>query len=54
MQIVHFYQSNSGRVVYATHDRGVVARWQICDDCRLPWVARSVAAGLDVADLVGW
>ena len=24
IQIVHFHESNSGGVVYATHDRGVV------------------------------
>ena len=26
IQIVHFHQSNSGGVVYAAHDRGVVTR----------------------------
>ena len=26
MQIVYFYQSNAGGVVYTAHDRGVVAR----------------------------
>ena len=36
MQIVHFYQSNAGGVVYTPHDRGVVTRWQIRDDGRLP------------------
>ena len=36
IQIVHFHESNSGGVVYAAHDRGVVTWWQVCDDCRLP------------------
>ena len=27
LQIVHFYESNSGGVVCAAHDRGVVAPW---------------------------
>ena len=36
IQIVHFHQSNTGGVVYAPHDRGVVTRWQVCDDRRFP------------------
>src|SRR5438477_225499 len=44
IQIVHFHECNSGHVVHSTHDRGVVTRRQICDDRRLPTVARSVAA----------
>ena len=52
VQIVYFYQSNAGHVVYAAHNRGVVARWQVCDDRRFPSVGRSVAAVYDVADLV--
>ena len=44
IQIVHFHECNSGHVVHATHDRGVVTPRQICDDRRLPTVARSVAA----------
>ena len=52
MQIVDFYPSNSGGVVDAAHDRGVVARWQLGDNCRLPWIARSVAAVHNIADLV--
>ena len=51
MQIVDFHQSNAGRIVRATYDRGVATRWQIRDDCRFPWIARSVAAVRDVADL---
>src|SRR5207248_11687338 len=47
-----FNQANSGHVVYTAHDRGVVARWQIRDDCRLKGVARSVAAGLNLVDLI--
>src|SRR5215813_197479 len=44
MQIVHFHQSNSGGVVYASHDCGVVARWEVCNDRRLPSVRRRIAA----------
>ena len=54
MQIVYFDQCNAGGIVYTAHDRGVVAWWQVCDDRRLPWVARSVAAVSDIADLVCW
>src|SRR5439155_21233757 len=50
-QIVYFYQSNAGRIVHATHDRGVVTRWQLRDNCRLPYVARSVPAVHDVVKL---
>src|SRR4029079_15957458 len=49
---VHFHESNSGYVVYITDDRRVVARWQIRDDCRLKGVARGVAAGLNLVDLI--
>ena len=49
MQIVHFYETNPGRVVYTAHNGGVVARWQLRDDCRVIWVARSVAAVPDIA-----
>ena len=52
MQIVHFHQSNSGRIVYAAHDRGVVAWWQLCNDRRLPSIAWNVAAVPDVVHLV--
>ncbi len=52
IQIVHFYESNAGGIVYATHDRGVVTRWQLCDDCRLPPVCRRQPTGDDIADLV--
>src|SRR5260370_1158476 len=52
MQIVYFHQSNAGRVVHTTHNRGVVARWQLRDDCRVIWVAWSVAAIYDVLHLV--
>src|SRR6266480_7446875 len=44
IQIVHLYEGNTGHVVHSTYDRGVVTRRQICDDRRLPTVARSVAA----------
>ena len=52
MQIVHFHETNPGRVVYTPHNRGVVARWQLRDDGRFPSVAGCVAAVNDVADLV--
>src|SRR5437899_1885219 len=52
MQIVHFHQSNSGGTVYTTHDRGVVARWQVRNDRRFPCVPRSVTAIDDILDLV--
>src|SRR4029077_7568852 len=44
--------SNAGGVVHTTHNRGVVARWQLRDDCRVIWVAWSVAAIYDVLHLV--
>ena len=52
LQIVHFHQSNSSGVVYAAHNRGVVARWQIRDNRRFACRSRSVAAVLNVADLI--
>src|SRR5437868_6954065 len=52
MQIVHFHQSNSCRVIYTMDDRSVVARWKVCDDCRFAWVTRCVAAVYDILDLV--
>src|SRR5947208_4023207 len=52
LQIVHFYETNAGGVVHTTHDRGVVPRWQFHDDCRVIWVARSMAAIYDVLHLV--
>jgi hypothetical protein len=35
IQIINLDKTNSCCVVYAAHDSGVVARWQLCDDCRL-------------------
>src|SRR5438128_11120009 len=52
MQIVHFRQSNSGGAVYTTHDRGVVARWQVRNDSRFARVSGSVAAVHDILNLV--
>jgi hypothetical protein len=52
LQIVHFHEGNSGQVVYTTHDRSVVARRQIRDDCRVQGVTRSIAAGLNLVDLI--
>ena len=53
IQIVHFYQSDAGGIVHAAHDSGVVTRRQVCDDRRFASVTGCVAAGLDVANLVG-
>ena len=52
IQVVHFHEPNSGGVVYPTHDGGVVTRWEVCDDRRFARVRRSVAAVLNVLDLV--
>ena len=52
IQVVHFHERNSGGVVYPTHDGGVVTRWEVCDDRRFARVRRSVAAVLNVLDLV--
>src|SRR3989442_1389590 len=52
MQIVHFHQSNSGGAVYPTHDRGVVARWQVRNDRRFARVSGSVAAVLNLLNLI--
>src|SRR4029077_20576470 len=46
-------ECNSGSIVYATHNRSAATRWQICDDCRLKGVARSVAAVPDIGPLIG-
>ena len=51
-KIVHFHETDSDHVIYATHNRGVVARWQIGNDRRLEWIRRSMAAVLNIADLV--
>ena len=52
MQVVHFHEPNSGGVVYPTHDGGVVTRWKICDDRGFPRVRGSVAAVLNILDLI--
>src|SRR6266516_5220647 len=52
MQVVDFHERNSSGVVYPTQDGGVVTRREGCDDCRFPRVPRSVAAILNVLDLV--
>ena len=51
-KIVHFHETDSSGVIYATHNRGVVPRWQICNDRRFEWICRSVAAVLNIGDLV--
>ena len=35
MEIINFDQSNARGVVYAAQDRGVITRWQLCNDRRL-------------------
>src|SRR5262245_13947516 len=52
MQVVHFHEGNSGGVVYPAHDSGVVTGWKIGDDRRFGRVRRSVAAVLNILDLV--
>ena len=52
IQVVHFHERNSGGVVYPTHDGGVVTGSEVCDDRRFTRVRRSVAAVLNVLDLV--
>src|SRR5436305_8951882 len=51
-KIVHFYQGNSGGVAYTADDGCVVARWQVRNNCRLACHSRSVATGLNIADLI--
>src|SRR6266404_5775522 len=51
-QIVHFDQANTGGLIHATHDRGVVTWWQCCDNRRLAWVCWSMAAVPDVLNLI--
>ena len=52
MQVVHFDERNSCGVVYPTQDGSVVTRREVCDDRRFARVRRSVAAVLNVLDLV--
>src|SRR5213592_4831248 len=52
IQIVYFRESNTGGVVYAAHDRGVVAYWQICNDRRLVWISRSQSTVDNILHLV--
>src|SRR5207245_11212773 len=52
IQVVHFYESNADNDVLATHHRGVVTRWESCNDRRLAWLSRGMPAVLDSADLV--
>jgi hypothetical protein len=35
---------NAGGVVHTAHDGSVVALWQVCNDRRLAWLTRSIAA----------
>src|SRR5262249_44775846 len=51
-KVVHFHQRNSSRVTYTSNDSGVVTRWQVRNDRRFPPVSRSVAAVLNLLDLV--
>src|SRR5882724_2849018 len=52
IQIVYLNQTNSSGVVYTVDNRGVVARLQICNNRRLACRSRSVAAVLNIADLI--
>src|SRR5438034_8716652 len=52
LQIVHFHQSNSGGAVHPAHDRGVVARWKVCYDRRLPGISGGQPAVNNFLDLV--
>src|SRR5438128_1323174 len=52
MQAVHFHEPNSSAVVYPTHDGGVVTRGEVGDDGRFPRVPWSVAAVLNILDLI--
>src|SRR5438477_453200 len=51
-KIVHFHQGNSNGVVHTAHDRGVVPRWQVCNDRTFPRVSGSVTTVLNSASLV--
>ena len=51
LQIVHLHESNTGGVVHTTHNRGVIACWQVCNDRRLTSLCRSMPAVLDRANL---
>ena len=44
MQVVDFYERNSGGVVYPTHDGGAVTRWEVCDNRRFARVPREQLA----------
>src|SRR6476659_2932940 len=52
MQVVHFHEPNSSRVIYPTHNGGVVTRWKVSDDRRLVRLCRSMAAVLNVLNLI--
>ena len=52
IQIVDFDQGNSCGIACAAHDCGVVPRLQVCNDRRFRWRCRSVAAVLNIADLI--
>src|SRR5205823_787408 len=52
IQIVHLNQSNSSGVNYATDNRCIVSRLQICYDRRLTCRSRSVATVLNRVNLI--
>jgi hypothetical protein len=52
IQVVYFNQSSSSGVAYTAQDRCVIARLQISDNRRLACRSRSVAAVLNIADLI--
>src|SRR5947208_1988213 len=53
IQIVHFDEGDSSGVAYPADDGGVIARWQVCNNRGFVCRSGSVAAVLDVADLIG-
>src|SRR5262245_25359898 len=52
IKIVYFNQTDSSGVAYTAHDRGVVARLQVCNDRRFACLSRSVTTILNVTDLI--
>src|SRR5437764_13794987 len=51
-QIVHLNQSNSGGVAYTAYNGGVVARLQVCNNCRLACCSWNVATVLNRVNLI--
>ena len=51
-EIIHLHKSDSRRATYPTHNRGVTTGWQVCDNRRFPPVPGSMAAVLNILDLI--